>query len=352
MWLRIILASMATVLVAACTSDADPTAVPEPTSTPTARPVRTPVPPPPPVDDAGRLQAASVLQRFGGEAAVIATDWDAFRDGFDAWRRSLEGCSEADRRADLRAWVVDFQAVSLAVTSLDFPSGTATSRDVLTAALALEEQGLRELRDEWTPDSDQGFASYGQSRTQAAIRRQEARSHIVELIAIAESGDVPTPEPPAPPPPGIPPGALPPPPPEGPLAGADALGTFKATLEGSDAGWDAFHRRYDDWRRSDGGCAHGDVRVRLATFASEFGAVLGRVNTVVRPSVVRPLAEQLIEAAVDEAAGLAALRDSWVAYDSRPWRAYDGTRRAADGLRRQVRSSLDELNLEFDISPP
>ena len=352
MLLRIVLASMPTLLAAACASDAGPTP-PVPTSTPVpaASPTSTPVPTPTLVDDSEARQATAALERFGGEAAVLAGDWDAFRVRFDDWRGSIEGCGEADRRADLRAWVVDFGAVSLAAASLDFPSGTAAARDSLTNAITLEEQGLRELRDEWTPGSDAAFASYERARTKAVIGRQEARARIVELIAIAESeAPTPTPAPPEPPPPGIPPGFLPPEPPPAPLADEDTLGTFKDALEDSWVSWDAFHRRFDDWRRSDGDCAQDEVRDRLAAFARDFDTVLGSVNALVRPSVVRPLAEQLIEAAVSESRGLADLRDSWTAYDAGPWSAFDAARRSADGLRRQVRSSLDELNLQYEIS--
>ena len=350
MSLRIVLAAVATLLFTACTSDANPTPpVPTPTATPTARPVARPAPTPTP--DVAPAQAAAALQRFGSEITVIDTDWQAFRTGFDDWRQSIEGCDEADRHADLRGWVVDFQAVELAATGLDFPSGTLAARDSLTTALTLEGRGLHKLRDEWTPDNGEAFAVYDSARTQAAIGRQEARARIAELIAIAESeGPTPTPAPPEPLPPGIPPGALPPAPPEGPLAGADSLGTFKVALEASGATWDAFHRRFDEWRRSDGDCAQGDVRGRLAALARDYEPVLGRVSAIVRPSVVRPLAEQLIEAAVREATGLAELRDAWTAYDPRPWRDYDGARRSADELRRQVRSSLDELNLQYDVS--
>ena len=351
MLLRIVLASMATLLAAACASDAGPTpVVPTSTPVPVVSPTSTPVPTPTPVDETEALRAAAALGRFGGEAAVLAGDWDAFRVRFDDWRGSLAACGEADRRADLRAWVVDFGAVSLAAASLDFPSGTAAARDSLTNAITLEEDGLRELRDGWTPGSDAAFASFERARTAAVIGRQEARARIVELITIAESeAPTPTPAPPESLPPGIPPGFLPPEPPSAPLADVDTLGTFKDALEESWVSWDAFHRRFDDWRRSDGDCEQVEARDRLAAFARDFDAVLARANALVRPSVVRPLAEQLIEAAVRESQGLADVRDAWTAYDAGPWSAFDAARRTADGLRRQVRSSLDELNVQYDI---
>ena len=342
MLLRIVLATMATLLLAACASDPapDPTA---PGSTPTVSPTSTPVPTPTPVDDTEARQAAAALERFGGDAAVLAVDWDAFRAGFDDWRASIESCGEADRRADLRAWVVDFAVVSLAAASLDFPSGTAAARDSLTSAITLEEGGLRELRDGWTPGSDEAFALFERARTTAVIGRQEARARIVELIAIAEIEEpTPTPTPESP--------EEPPEPPPAPLADPEALRTFKDALEASWVPWDAFHSRYDTWRRSDGNCEQAEVRERLAAFARDFDGVLGSVNALVRPSVVRPLAEQLIEAAVSESQGLADLRDSWTAYDAGAWSAFDAARRSADGLRRQVRSSLDELNLQYEIS--
>ena len=350
MLLRIVLASMAMLLAAACTSAA--------VSTPTAlqptlavSPTSTPAPTPTPVDDTQAREAAAALGAFGRDADVLVVDWDAFRVRFDDWRGSIESCGEADRRADLRGWVVDFGAVSLAAASLDFPSGSAAARDSLVNAIILEEGGLRELRDEWTPGSDAAFALYERARTQAVIGRQEARARIVELIAIGESGDpAPELEPSPPPPPGIPPGFLPPEPPPAPLADEDTLVTFKGELEASWVSWDEFHLRFDAWRRTDGDCPQSDVRDRLSAFARDFDAVLARANALVRPSVVRPLAEQIIEAAVLESEALAGLRDAWTAYDAGPWSALDATRRGADGLRRQVRSSVDELNLQYGLS--
>ena len=352
MLLRTILASMATLLVTACASEATPTpAAPASTPVPAVSPTSTPVPTPTAVDDTDARRAASALERFGGELAVIAADWDAFRAGFSDWRGTIAGCGEADRRADLRAWVVEFDEVSLAAASLDFPSGTAAARDSLANAITLEEQGLRDLRDGWTPGSDEAFSLYERARTPAVIGRQEARARIVELIAIAESEEAtPTPASPEPPPPGIPPGFLPPEPPPAPLADTESLGTFKDALEASWVPWDAFHRRYDDWRLSDGDCAQDEVRDRLTKLARDFDGVLASVNALVRASVVRPLGERLIEAAVGESQGLADLRDSWTAYDPGPWSVFDAARRGADGLRRQMRSSLDELNLQYGIA--
>ena len=362
MLFRIVPALIGALLIAACTSAAETPPSPStatPTPTATARPTAVPRTTPTPTSD-DTAAVAQVVQRFGEDVAVIAADWDAFNGRFGEWRDALTGCDEADRRADLRGWVVDFQPVSLAVTSLDFPAGTRSVRTTLTDALAREEHALHELRDEWAPGSDEAFAEYRETRTQSAINRQEARSRLAALIGIAEIEEAtpasddptPTPTPPPPLPPGIPPGVLPPPPPDESLAEASELTEFQATLQEADAPWDAFHARYDEWRASDGRCDQGAVRDKLTSFASQFQAVLASVDQLVRPSVVRPLAEQLIEAAVSEAAAMKRLRDTWTAYDPAPWRAFDPTRASADQLRRQVRSALDELNHQFDVAVP
>ena len=67
--------------------------------------------------------------------------------------------------------------------------------------------------------------------------------------------------------------------------------------------------------------------------------------------MVRPLAEQLIDAATAQAQALGDLRDSWAPYDLTPWDVYSSGTGQADVLRRQVRSSVDELDLRYGIVP-
>ena len=73
-------------------------------------------------------------------------------------------------------------------------------------------------------------------------------------------------------------------------------------------------------------------------------------NAIQRPSVARPLGEQLIDAAVIESQALEALRAGWAPYNDAPWDAFLAARSQADLLRRQVRSSLNELSLAFGDS--
>jgi len=112
---------------------------------------------------------------------------------------------------------------------------------------------------------------------------------------------------------------------------------------------DAFHTRYNGWRLTNGSCPQATVRAELGDFAGEFRSLVDRVEGIRRPSVARPLAEQLIQASITELEALELLRDSWEPYDQRPWRAFSQRREQADIQRRQVRSSLDELLFSYGL---
>jgi hypothetical protein len=114
-------------------------------------------------------------------------------------------------------------------------------------------------------------------------------------------------------------------------------------------GWDAFHASYDRWRATGGPCERDAARTALARFAVDFTAVVAQADAIVRPSAVRPLAERFIDAAVAEGETLNDLASSWIPYATAVWNVFDQRVGRADDLRRQVRSSLDELNLEYGV---
>ena len=355
-------------LVAACSGD-DPTLAPANTPTPTPEgpgPSRV-VPTPTPADDpleAERVRTVAIVERFGEEFTEVTTPWGAFDAAFDEYRHGLAGCAPSDRAADLAGWVIDFRPIVTAVTAIEMPTGTTEVRAALASVVLTEESGLRSLRDTWSPGNGDAFSTYEAARTGASILRHAARSQILDLIATAAAkakddaeaeaaadageGTEPTatPEPPLLPPPGGF-GPVAPPQDEEPLATVEELKELLSDVESVDVQWQRFHDRYDAWDLSGGACSQEDVRVRLGELSSGFQVVLDGANAVQRPSVVRPLAEQLINAAVIESLALDALRTGWAPYDEAPWDRFLAARSQADLLCRQVRSSLDELDLEY-----
>lgn len=310
----VFLIALLTALVAvACSSAATPT--PSPTATPrlTGAPRVTPVPTPTPEGPDLQAQNREVVRRFGQDFSEAQSGWDTFRQEFADWRRSITSCSRSDRQRDLNQSVVDFQPVARAVTALRFPLGTDEARSSLAAALSTEESGLRELRDTWVTAGTGAFAAYEDARTEASIGRLEARAKLARAEAI----------------PGI-----------------SALNT---ALQAAEDEWNAFHERYDQWRAQDGDCSQATVRSRLNDFAAQFDDVLGSVTAISRPSVVRPLAERLIDAVTTESQALWELRDGWVPYETGPWDRFDDRIAGAAQQRRQVQSSLDELTFQYGL---
>ena len=173
-----------------------------------------------------------------------------------------------------------------------------------------------------------------------------ARAGIADLLALTEADPTPTPTPQLSSPGGF--GPVPAPS-SGPPATADQLKTLKADLVVAERTWTAFHKRYDDWRASGGACDQDAVRTKLRGFTAEAKALLDGASAVTRPSIVRPLAERLIDGAVLQSSASATLVEDWQPYDPRLFDAYAADRGRVDSMRRQVRSALDALDLELGI---
>ncbi|MEE8517870.1 MAG: hypothetical protein V3S98_01950 [Dehalococcoidia bacterium] len=303
-------------LLAACSSDVDPT--PQPTATPPRLPSATvaPVPMPTPVPGTTDADIALLVQRFGADFSEVSAEWDTLASDLNVWRNGLSSCGPLDQQSDLDGWVVEFQAVVSSAIDVDFSSaGTEVAQATWAAALSTEAAGLSELRDTWVARGPTAFTAYEAARTDASTARQQARA---ELDA----------------------------------SGSEDSDDIKEAVKAAESDWDAFHERFDEWRADNGGCDETSARGRISSFSNGFNAILAKANDIERPSVVRPLAEQLIDAALVQSQALQTLRATWVPYSQEPWDALNAGTGLADQLRRQVQSSVDELNLQYGLVPP
>ena len=108
--------------------------------------------------------------------------------------------------------------------------------------------------------------------------------------------------------------------------------------------WDAFHERYSDWRRTDGGCDRTEVLQSLDRFNLRIGELGRDVRGLPQSSYLLPMYNLLVEAVEREEGTVRALRNSW----RRPFtvdafKAVDQERVTADRLRRQAAVGLQEL---------
>ncbi|MBI4329455.1 MAG: hypothetical protein HY685_06285 [Chloroflexi bacterium] len=311
-------------ILMACTPVPTPTSPPPASPTPTVAPRPSPTPTPIPAEV--REQVRPVIVGFDQAYRRVNQQWDSLYRAYLTWRQKLTDCSERDRRADLRAWVTEFQPLVERVAGLELPSDTAEVGKLLADAVAQEERGLRMLRDTWSPGSSTAFQGYEDSRVAAVPLRQQATARLGGLIAQADEKVTPT-------------------------AGLPKLMELRDQVKELGSLWESFHQKYDAWRQRDGDCEAEAVHEAIKGFAAEFQGVSAAVFAISRPATVRPLAERLMEAVTTEGRALEALRDQWQPYDESHFVRYADVVAEASKLRRQVASELDQLLHQYSIPP-
>ena len=114
--------------------------------------------------------------------------------------------------------------------------------------------------------------------------------------------------------------------------------------------WNGFHKEYDTWRRSEGGCDQSQAIATLGSFTIRFGELASRVREFPRATFLRPLGELIVEAAEREEQAIRLLRNTWRPFDADVYRTLDTERNMAGKLRRQVAGGIEDILAQYDIS--
>ena len=117
------------------------------------------------------------------------------------------------------------------------------------------------------------------------------------------------------------------------------IGDYKRLLKE----WDAFHERYNEWRRTEGGCDRSEVLQSLAQFNTRIGELGRRVRDLPQSGYLLPMYNLLVEAAEREEGAVRALRNSWQPFAVDAFIAVDRERDNANRLRREANIALQEL---------
>ena len=115
--------------------------------------------------------------------------------------------------------------------------------------------------------------------------------------------------------------------------------------------WNAFHRDYDEWRATEGGCDRSKAIETLSQFTVTFGEIASDVRGLPAATVLRPMGEILVEAVEREERAIRELRNAWQPYAVDVYQNLDQERGTAGKLRRQVAVGIQELLERFGISP-
>lgn len=305
------------------------------------------------LDRSNRTDASSqaLIDAFDSLFQELDASWDQFHIDYDDLRVQVAGLSSSESAERLGAIVAQFADIVSAVRAL--PDGDATLQitQILTQAAQEEDRSLRRLRSTVQNPAQSSGDSAGASSadeadgagtsngdTEPAVDtsaydafdsqmattnapREEARRSLAMV-----KQDI-SPE------------------------AKSAVANFTEEYDALTQDWNSFHARYDEWRKTDGGCDRSDVMGELGRFGVSFSAIAREARNLPAATVLRPMGELLVEAAEREESALRDLGNSWQPYDPSVYANLDQERTTANKIRRQVTVGLQELFERFGISP-
>ena len=287
----------------------------------------------------------SKVGEFSDAVKSASASWDRFHRDYDSFRTDQSGLTPEQAERALGGLVNDFRAVVLAVRDLPSTSATDSVASLLAEAVEEEDLALRLLRgalpksvenstessgndDESAGDlaPDPGdpalFDFFDVQVVEANSARRQARK---ELASATES------------------------------VSADsraAVDAFEIQYVDLNQEWDAFHRDYDRWRSTEGGCDRTKAVEALGGFTLRSSELSGSVRDLPRATFLRPLGELMVEAAEREEGALRELRTSWRPFDPQAFHTLDRQRNTSRKLRRQVALGIEELLESYGIAVP
>ena len=129
------------------------------------------------------------------------------------------------------------------------------------------------------------------------------------------------------------------------------LAEFNQEYQALAGEWNTFHRDYDQWRRTEGGCDREKAVETLVGFSIEMGQIAASARNLPGANILRPLGELLVEAVQREETSLRELSGSWRPFDSGIYQQHHDERLAAGKLTRQVGVGIQDLLERYGIGP-
>ncbi len=306
------------------------------------------------------LSSRAQVGAFSGAFQQLTSDWDEFHRRYDSFRADEPQLSSSETARRLSQLVEEFSDVVIAVRQLPTSEPTRQVSQILAQAVEDEELALRKLRGsfgEVAPESppkepdepiappdqpsappdqpsapeEEAISTPHDSTPFDALDGQLVRSNALIRQAIQELADVSS------------------------NTSEDseaAVAGFASQYHSLSQEWDDFHKDYDDWRMSEGGCDRSKSIAVLGQFTIRFGELANEVRALPRAAFLRPLGELLVEAVEREQNALIGLRNTWRPFDSGVYKTLEQKRTQARRLRRQVTAGIQDLLARYDISAP
>ena len=267
----------------------------------------------------------AALMRFSDALDAVSNDWNEFHDDYAELQEAATQMDPFAVIAELDQLIVRFDAIVETVSGLSAEGATEGVAVTLQAAAEAENEALlavhARMQENLTallegqappPRSPLDDMDFVFEESEATL---EQVSRTVRLLIDDD--------------------------PEEKLA---EVGNFEAHYAALVVKWDAFHERYGDWRRTDGGCDRTEVLQTLGGFNLRMGDLGREVRSLPQSSYLLPMYNLLVEAVEREEGAIRALRNSWRPFTVDAFKAVDQERVTADRLRRQAAVGLQELH--------
>ena len=121
------------------------------------------------------------VQEFADKYQVLLSDWDAFHEQYNDWRRTEGGCDRTEVLLALGQFNIRMTETSRQVRDLPQSGYLLSMYKLLVEATEREEGAFRALRNSWQPFTVDAFIAVGRERDNADMLRREASIALEEL---------------------------------------------------------------------------------------------------------------------------------------------------------------------------
>ena len=266
------------------------------------------------------------LNEFSDAFDALQSDWEKFHDSYETLKKDEAGLEPEAVLARIDELIGDFGPILAGVKDLPSADQAENLADALAGAADSQKKGLAELKSrienlEEGASSAAAFEAFDGDVQESQDKLKETEKELKDLTE------------------------------DGPAKDTAAVQDFAREFDELLASWNGFHRDFDDWMDSEGGCDRSEVIQTLGEMSVEFGSLADRVRDLPTASYLRPMIGLVVEAAEGEEGALRVLRNTWRPFGADVYKALDRQRADAGRSRRQASVGVQELLDRFQVSP-
>ena len=271
-------------------------------------------------------EALEELNEFSDAFDDLQADWEEFHGSYESLKNDLAELEPAAVLARIDELIGNFDSIITGVKDLPSADKAEDLAEALAATADFQKRGLAGLKSkieslEEGASSASAFDSFDDKVQESKDKLKETKKELKDLTGDDSAEDT--------------------------AAVEDFAREFDELLES----WNGFHRDFDDWMDSEGGCDRSEVIQTLGEMSLEFGRLADRVRDLPTASYLRPMGGLVVEAAEGEEEALRVIRNTWRPFSADVYKALDKQRADAGRLRRQASVGVQELLDRFQVSP-